>query len=62
MLKEFGFFLEEFFLRLYFCMVKYLNFHNSSFFCLKILFNVPLYIFFIHSLQLSSNTLLVGFL
>jgi hypothetical protein len=30
-LKDFGFFLRVFFLRLYFCMVKYSNFHNSSF-------------------------------
>jgi hypothetical protein len=27
-------FLEDLFWRLYFCMVKYLNFHNSSFFLL----------------------------
>jgi hypothetical protein len=32
-------FVEKIFGRLYFCMVKYLSFHNSSF-CLKILFNV----------------------
>jgi hypothetical protein len=32
-------FCRGFFWRLYFCMVKYLNFYNS-FFCLKILFNV----------------------
>jgi hypothetical protein len=33
-------FFQSIFWRLYFCMVKYLSFHNSSFFCLKILFNV----------------------
>jgi hypothetical protein len=39
-LKDFWFLLEDFFLgRLYFCIVKYLSFHNS-FFCLTILFNV----------------------
>jgi hypothetical protein len=31
--------LRGFFWNLYFCMVKYLSFHNS-FFCLKILYNV----------------------
>ncbi len=38
MLKDFGSF-TGFFSRLYFCVVKYLNFYDSSF-CLKILFNV----------------------
>jgi hypothetical protein len=37
--EGFWFFLEDFFGRLYFCMVKYLSFHNSSF-ALKIMFNV----------------------
>jgi hypothetical protein len=30
-LKDFGVYLEAFFERLYFCMVKYLSSHNSSF-------------------------------
>jgi hypothetical protein len=39
-LKGFWFLIEDFFFNiLYFCMVKYVSFHNS-FFCLKIHFNV----------------------
>jgi hypothetical protein len=40
-LEGFWFLLEDFFWKFYFCMVKYLNFHNSSF-AFKILFNVNL--------------------
>ncbi len=40
-LKKILVFFQRIFLKnRFFCMVKYLNFHNSSFFCLKILFNV----------------------
>jgi len=38
-LKDFGFFLKEFYEDYKFCMVKYLQFHNSSF-ALQYLFNV----------------------
>jgi len=39
-LEGFWFLLQDFYWRFYFCMVKYLNFHNSSSFALRYFLNV----------------------